>query len=198
MHHHAYLCIGTQTWAFEHFPFVYEEHNPDHEVRTYTRMSIDDVRLLREYALYAPQRGSSRILFISAQSIPVEAQNALLKLFEEPHEQLVFCVCVPHEHVCIPTLTSRFHLVGIEPVGIDMEPFALFSQLSIAERLASVEKHIDADDREWMRSLVDGYCTRMREERSCVGMRDALFIQRAFDFPGSSRKMLLSHIAIAL
>jgi len=44
--------------------------------------------------------------------ITVEAQNALLKLFEEPGEQARFFLILPSAHLLIPTIKSRIQFLG--------------------------------------------------------------------------------------
>lgn len=118
MEHHAYFYEGPlvmlgelATNARELFNF--EEHpstelragNPDVQVREFEKFGIEDSQALRELATFKSTSG--RALFvIGIGSITSEAQQALLKLFEEPSAGSIFVLLVPHG-VLLPTLRSR-------------------------------------------------------------------------------------------
>ncbi len=82
------------------------EHNPDLHVESIEKFGIDESRALIEQA--SLRSTSGRTLFILAiQSITSEAQQALLKLFEEPTPGTIFVLLVPHGSLQ-GTLRSRF------------------------------------------------------------------------------------------
>jgi DNA polymerase III delta prime subunit len=112
MQHHAYLYEGSQdhlsalaTAAGEYFGIA-REANPDLHIVSWEKFGINEARELRQQASL---RGvSTRSLFVlGIASITTEAQQALLKLFEEPAKGVIFVLLVPHG-VLLPTLRSRF------------------------------------------------------------------------------------------
>ena len=58
--------------------------NPDIVVLRYGLLSVEDARRVSELAAGAPFVGEHKVVIIAASRAYHEAQNALLKLFEEP------------------------------------------------------------------------------------------------------------------
>ncbi len=111
MQHHAYFLEGSQSLldalvedARTHLGFV-GEHSPDVHVRAFEKFGIDESRWLTDVG--ALKSASGRALFVlGIASITPEAQQALLKLLEEPQEGSIYVVLVPHG-VLLPTVRSR-------------------------------------------------------------------------------------------
>ncbi|MDO8518429.1 MAG: hypothetical protein Q7S26_04030 [bacterium] len=99
MTHHAYFYEGSMS-AFG----GYKKDLKPFWAREFERFGVDDARELRSLASLKHDRGS--LFLIGAASITSEAQQALLKLFEEPQEGTVFVLLVPHGAL-LPTLRSR-------------------------------------------------------------------------------------------
>src|SRR5665213_1598088 len=91
MEHHAYLVAGDlekgRAAASAAAALVIGGSvtgNPDIILREYSLFSVDDARALYSLAWQRPLVGEKKALIISASRLYHEAQNALLKLFEEP------------------------------------------------------------------------------------------------------------------
>ena len=114
MAHHAYFVVGEVGQEVEHaYAFIEAElgiagaGNADVMVLKYGLFSVDDARALRALADLAPTTGSQKVLIISVSRLFHEAQNALLKLFEEPPEGTTLILILPTEGIVLPTLRSR-------------------------------------------------------------------------------------------
>lgn len=71
-------------------------------------IKVDDIRLIREKALLLPNDGDRSIFIIhEAQFMNPQAQNALLKIFEEPAPHVCFILTCPSRSVFLDTITSR-------------------------------------------------------------------------------------------
>ncbi len=81
--------------------------HPDFYARSYASLGIGEARELRERARTRPIAGSHRVFLIAAANATVEAQNALLKTFEEPPAGAIFFFITPAPHMLLPTLRSR-------------------------------------------------------------------------------------------
>jgi hypothetical protein len=111
MEHHAYFYEGPLALlpvltadAAPRFGLV--PGSPDLHTEEWQKFGIDDARSLSERAALRSTAG--RALFVlGISAISTEAQQALLKLFEEPQEGTVFVLLVPHG-VLLPTMRSRF------------------------------------------------------------------------------------------
>ena len=88
--------------------------NPDVLVRVYSSFTIDDARSLRERAALHSIRGGGRTFVIVAPTIAPDAQNALLKTFEEPPAGACFILVVPSPEMLLPTLRSRTQHLSLE------------------------------------------------------------------------------------
>jgi DNA polymerase III delta prime subunit len=114
MAHHAYLVAGdieegvSQALAHvEHELGLPATGNPDVTVLRHGLFSVDDARKLRALAELAPSVGEHKALIVSASRLFHEAQNALLKLFEEPPAGTTLILVLPSEGMLLPTLRSR-------------------------------------------------------------------------------------------
>jgi DNA polymerase-3 subunit delta' len=89
---------------------------PDGPLR---QISIDQTRLLREWAKLAPNQGSRRVFLIDHVDRAGEhAANALLKTLEEPSEHLILIMTAENAYDLLPTIRSRavpFHFTPLSP-----------------------------------------------------------------------------------
>lgn len=87
---------------------------PDGPLR---QISIDQTRLLREWAKLAPNQGSRRVFLIDHVDRAGEhAANALLKTLEEPSEHLILIMTAENAYDLLPTIRSRavpFHFTPL-------------------------------------------------------------------------------------
>jgi DNA polymerase III delta prime subunit len=111
---HAYYTTGDlEQGIASAYGFVEQEldlppiANPDVITLRHTSLSVDDVRRLGSLASQASSKGDKKAIIVSASRLFHEAQNAMLKLFEEPVPGLTLILIVPSEGVILPTLRSR-------------------------------------------------------------------------------------------
>ena len=116
--HHAYAFIGGDSLHDELVTFLKEAHsisaqaNPDFFQKKYEVFTIDDARELKSIHETRPIHASGKKIFVVvANGITVEAQNALLKLLEEPAEYAHFFLILPSAHLILPTVKSRLSFV---------------------------------------------------------------------------------------
>lgn len=80
------------------------------EIDAATHRGVDDARDLRERAAYAPIAGKYKIYIIDeAHQLTPDANNALLKLIEEPPPHLRFIFATTEPEKILPTIRSRTH-----------------------------------------------------------------------------------------
>jgi DNA polymerase-3 subunit gamma/tau len=106
--------------------------------------SVDDVRNLRESAIYPPIAGKYKIYIIDeVHMLSTSAFNALLKILEEPPKHLIFICATTEPHKVLPTIASRcqrfdFHRIEIDTIiknisniasaeGIEIDEMSLFT-----------------------------------------------------------------------
>lgn len=82
-------------------------------------IGIDVIRAIKETAYIKPNEANKKIyVFTDAQNITVQAQNALLKLIEEPPISAIFVLLVPSKSLLLPTILSRATLLQMEKPSI--------------------------------------------------------------------------------
>lgn len=80
------------------------------ELDAASNRSVDDMRELRDRAMYAPAESRYRIFIIDeAHMITRDGANALLKIVEEPPAHLIFIFATTEPEKILPTIRSRTH-----------------------------------------------------------------------------------------
>lgn len=116
--HHAYVIPGERSKILpELLNFLEKDFgvrvqaNPDfshYECETFT---IDDARRLKHNQNKKAMREGKRVFIISAYTLTREAQNSLLKVFEEPTPETYFFFIIPSANILLPTLQSRLMIL---------------------------------------------------------------------------------------
>ncbi len=112
--HHAYGISGDRERVKEDlvnflindlkFPIT---NNPDFWQKEFNVFKVDDGRDLNIKHLNLPIKYDRKVFIIYANSITKEAQNSLLKIFEEPRADTFFFLILPSVNDLLPTLKSR-------------------------------------------------------------------------------------------
>lgn len=117
--HHAYAIEGEKKSILSELYYFFENElkiqtkaNPDFYFNEFENFSIDNGRELKDYAFRKSVDGNIRIFVIVISSITTEAQNALLKLFEEPTKGIHFFIITQSSKIFLPTLRSRFNIIS--------------------------------------------------------------------------------------
>ncbi|MBU6388507.1 hypothetical protein KGQ72_01350 [Patescibacteria group bacterium] len=119
--HHAFVIEAdpeegiavAQAWAEKELEMRIE-NNPDVVVQRYGLLSVADARRITDTAAGAPFAGTHKVVIITANRAYHEAQNALLKLFEEPPPGTYMFLIMPSLGGLLPTLLSRVQLLAAE------------------------------------------------------------------------------------
>ena len=127
------------------------------EIDAASNNGVDNVRDLRDDAVYTPSQVKMRVYIIDeVHMLSISAFNALLKIIEEPPEHLLFILATTELHKVPATILSRCQRFS----------FRRISQEDIVERLQYVayQEKIDLDDG----------AARVIARMADGGMRDAL------------------------
>jgi len=127
------------------------------EIDAASNNGVDNVRDLRDDAVYTPSQVKMRVYIIDeVHMLSISAFNALLKIIEEPPEHLLFILATTELHKVPATILSRCQRFS----------FRRISQEDIAARLQFVayQESIDLDDG----------AARVLARMADGGMRDAL------------------------
>jgi hypothetical protein len=138
------LAYGREVMEFT------TQAHPDVRIERHALFTVEDARRLIGIAALAPVAGSEKLIVIAASRLFHEAQNALLKLFEEPPEGTTIVLIVPGEGNLLATLRSRLlplpvsaH-VGYGVSHMDSEDAGEFMGGSAAARAKVIAKLLDA------------------------------------------------------
>ena len=118
---------------------------------------VDDVRALQDEAIFSPASVKKRVYIIDeVHMLSTAAFNALLKILEEPPEQLMFILCTTELHKVLPTIVSRCQRHSFTRI----EPDAIAARLSYVAGQEGMT--LEPDAAALLARMADG------------GMRDAL------------------------
>ena len=109
------------------------------EIDAASNNGVDNVRDLRDDAIYSPSQVKMRVYIIDeVHMLSISAFNALLKIIEEPPEHLLFILATTELHKVPATILSRCQRFAFRRIG----------QEDIAARLQYVayQEGIDLDD----------------------------------------------------
>ncbi|MEK7460397.1 MAG: hypothetical protein AAB628_02515 [Patescibacteria group bacterium] len=222
--HHAHVIEGEREVLIKVLSGLLAKHmgitakgNPDVTVEHYESFGIYEARKLsarqsRHGFGEISKDGSvaKKIFIVSTNSFTREAQNALLKTFEEPTEGTHFFIIVPHHDVILKTLRSRVVMVKPEATQFHDETKDIavkFLDSTLEERFTLIKKLTETKkgetvDREKIRRILDHVerilYTRTAGKSAGEIFREIYQTKTYLADRGSSPKMLLDNIAIAL
>lgn len=81
-------------------------------------ISIDAVRALYKRTR-SKQAGKQVVIIDHAETMGIEAQNAFLKLLEEPRQNVTFILLAPETEALLPTILSRVQTIMLQKVATD-------------------------------------------------------------------------------
>jgi len=191
--HHAYFFTGDSTKALDYLlPFLQKEldfsiqANPDYIFQKVDALSIDEARDIKLVHSKKPF-GEKRIFIIQTENIPVESQNALLKVFEEPEPNNHFFIIIEKPNL-LSTLKSRIQIVHFEKEDTNAKAFL---KLNKKERLDYV-KELSKNEGY---SLADGIGKLQKDKKT---LEAVVRVKKYINDRGSSTKQLLEYLAITV
>ncbi len=210
--HHAYFVVGdTQQGHTELVTFlvnilgIQATGNPDVSFFEFDTFSIGDSRLLGLSQERKSFDGGKKIFIIRANSVTEEAQNALLKVFEEPTEGTLFFILSPQD-ILLPTLRSRVQIINIKQQNSQTAEKTTFLKTGVGERIALVKEIADgiSDDEKTKQDAIsllntieeelyrDGLLKNARALSLCEAARSSLYDR------GAPVKMILENLLLSI
>lgn len=136
-------------------------------------LGIEEIRQMQKTVFLTPVNGNKKAIILEdAQTLTLEAQNALLKILEEPPIHALFFLSTSSIDQFLPTILSRCSLVRLQenPQEITEETIAalekdmkLLLSASISQRLALAEKIASQKDTTsiWLKQIILYLRTKM-------------------------------------
>lgn len=210
--HHAYALEGEKANILPNLLKSLEKdfgveikNNPDFSYQEFETFTIDDGRALQERHGRRAIAGK-KIFIISTRFITSEAQNALLKIFEEPSEGTHFFLIMPNTQVLIPTLRSRLVVVNHDALAENAEAKNLakkFLSANAAERLALVKSIVEEKDKgkaiDFVTALEETLATRLKKgdlAENAAALTEILTVKKYLHDRAPSIKLLLEHLCL--
>jgi len=201
--HHAYLCRTGSNKIEVVQPLIEELKVSDIRHVSVETIGINDARSIIQYASVRPVSGSHQLVVVSARSIRVEAQHALLKILEEPPSSSLFIICVPSDCYLLPTLLSRlqeYNLVEKISDGVNVE-FESFCKLSYKERIDLIKKRLDKKDAVWVEEIKRGLLLKLSSadnKQNTKVLSLLAMVAENLNSRGASNKFLLEELSLSL
>jgi DNA polymerase III gamma/tau subunit len=219
--HHSYCLIGGEaektallSTLDSEFGLV-KKANQDFFEQSYENFSIDDARALKLIHEMRPvSPAGKKIFIIKTDFINIEAQNALLKLLEEPADYAYFFIIISNVNLLLPTVKSRLHFIEInksEKIKSDNEDCVAeakkFISSNPAKRLELVKKFVDEISKEKRTKqdvilLLNEMEKQIRDEKGVIkGEKSLKVIENAIKYLNDrspSIKMLLEYVALSI
>ncbi|MGI8419624.1 MAG: hypothetical protein ACR2LN_03180 [Candidatus Levyibacteriota bacterium] len=158
-------------------------------------IGIEDIKQLQKKIFLKPIKSKSKAIIIQdAQLLTPEAQNALLKVLEEPPAHTMILLNTTSKEALLPTILSRCQIVELEIEPLKLKEKELLElqtfitdlpNLSIGQKLKYAEKH--AKDKDKALAWIEKLILVLREQTITVilndseeSMNDNVLILRSF------------------
>lgn len=210
--HHAVFAEGEISDALALFRKGLEERgielqgNPDVIFLHYASLGIGEARELVEISLTAPLKEKKKTIVLSFDSITREAQNALLKLFEDPNPSVEFLIASQNADALLPTLRSRLFVVRSEEgkkIRSEEGIAGKFLDLPVGKKLKETEKMLkkykDAGDKKPIRDFLQSIHLELEKDpkKNAEALRTTAKSLSYIDDKSASMKLLLESVVLA-
>ena len=198
--HHAYLVEAGDEVLSEIFAFWHDAEVAHLEADSF---KIEDARNLKSLAVEKSASGAKKIYIISANRILLEAQQAMLKLFEEPIAGTHFFVITPDAGSLLPTFISRFYFIR-RTGDKNQDAAKQFLQMPPARRIDFIKETLlseDEDTKNKALKFLNSLESSLHSQMSRTVLDPEVFhhifqVRRFLRMPGSSAKNLMESVAL--
>ncbi|BCD49841.1 DNA polymerase III subunit delta' [Helicobacter suis] len=123
-------CEEAKSYQAELKQYFLEQNTPVFiELFVEEELKIDHAHEIKRRATLSSRE--QKVCIIAANTFNIFAQNALLKILEEPPEKTLFILFAKHKHVLLPTIRSRLPCIDKrvkptpKPFGLDLRTCSL-------------------------------------------------------------------------
>lgn len=204
--HHAVLIVSQNRNAFHQNLFNdLKSISPAHRFFNQTVLDIESARAIISWA--NTPYNEEKIALISFHTIGLEAQNALLKLLEEPRTGVRFILVTSNTASLIPTVLSRVLVISSDENNeelFDAENFlktshTLRMKLPHTLKLLSQVDEEERKDREAVKAFILAISTVLtKNNMETKYIKETLQIASYAADPSASGKALLEYLSLLL
>ncbi len=213
--HHAYAIIGDGQKNLKELQdfFVRDlqfsvQNNPDFYSAEFDVMKAEDTENIIIAHSNKPISGDKKIFILKSNFITEQAQNKLLKIFEEPRGDTHFFLLIPSANGIIPTLKSRMMIISskqdLDESSIDVKKFL---DGSVGQRMEEIKDLMEKiKDEEKSKIEVIKFINVLETQlKDTIGVKNnvKLFehIEKIRHYAGEqspSLKMILEYLALTI
>ena len=178
--------------------------NPDFWHIDTENFTIDDARTIKEMQSERPIAGDRRVFVIETFAMTTEAQNALLKVFEEPTAGALFIIIAPSAHILLPTLRSRMNVIQNKKTQIlspiDPKKFMASPAAKRIDMLKPILEYKDSEgNKKADKKAAAAFLSTLRVETTDFAALEAIDQGLFYLFDRSSSvKLLLETVALSI
>jgi hypothetical protein len=199
---HAYLLVGDPV-EIESLVISSLENkgislkgSPDFFLSKEKVFGIDEARELSARA-HRNAFGEKKIFLLIPEKITTEAQNALLKTFEEPTSNTHFYLVLRAEDVVLPTLRSRTQVIKIGSGNQETLEAKNFLRQATKERLNFAKKFAEKEMN--LTRFLDELLVLLRSSGAQTDSIEKVYKLRLYsDDRGTSPRLVLEHLSLVL
>lgn len=202
--HHANLLVGEREEAEVYFSGVCHSlgiemaNNPDVVIFRNDTFGIDEAREVRILSTRRALGGKKMFLILPAR-LTLEAQNALLKSFEDPSPHTYFFLTTREESLIVPTLRSRMQAIRVGHTGTtsassEAEKFLSLSmknRILFAKSFAEEEKNLPV--------FLDGLLSVLKKRGGKEKQVESVYnLRRLLHASSPASRLVLEHLSLVL
>lgn len=201
--HHANLLVGGQAEAESYVRSLCDslgielKNNPDFFAFCMSTFGIDEARELR---LMATRKAltQKKFFFLTPMRLTLEAQNALLKTFEDPFPNTHFFLVARDETLILPTLRSRMQIVRVSKNSISKSTDAAqFLLLPFKNRLLFAKEFVGEEKN--LSSFLDDLLLLLRKRGGTSSLLENVYNFRHFsDDIAVAPRLIIEHLSLVL
>ncbi len=220
--HHAYLIEGDREEMITEIISILENlgiemsGNSDFARISLDSFKVEDARNLKSFAGERASSASKKIFLISANNMLLEAQNTLLKMFEEPIENTHFFLTVPDTSALLGTFLSRFYVIKTKN-EVDSLLAEQFIKMPLIKRIDFIKELLQEPEEEdeegneiivlnsarakalkFLNSLEETLHHRTLDNSLKLCFEQIFKVRKFLRMPGSSAKSLMESLALLI
>lgn len=206
--HHARLVVHPERNEVTNFILKDYTNSPALVIYNQNVIDIDTIRALSSW--HIKEMNSKKVAVLSFHTITHQAQNAMLKLIEEPREDTSFIFITTQKENILPTVLSRMVEVGFDlKSNADDGNVIEFLKTSkiLRTKLPFIKRMLDAEDKEGRkdRESVQIFCMQLEKnlaDKDLVkNLKEIKEIQRMISYlsdSSGSPKMILEYLSLLI
>lgn len=220
--YHSYVIEGNpQFLANELLSFLQirgeiEKQSQDVICQMYESFTIEDSRAIKDWHNKLGITSGKRICILATKFINKEAEQALLKIIEEPGINTHFFIIIPDSSILLPTIISRVQIIKInkfenEEIIKEVSTFIKSTSNIRIEMIAKIIKdHKDQEGGGQLRSYAIVFVNELekfyyqkfkdkKDDKETIFILEELQKSRNYlNTHGASVKMILEHLALVI